>query len=304
MAAGTFCRIRNANKVVGDIQMEAYGKTFLRRYENLVQSKVLPAYQKYFSFFKEKPILIKASISTSHGASVEFIPSEAYEFQCQTVTTRIEQAVFPNKNLSIPRKEGNAKPKLMFRVLAKLANFRKIEVTTSSERQFFELSETGSLRTEEIVVDDINYPNTIIIKGSNRRNAWNRKAAKEEALSDFRGDYFFAYLNSEKFREFVATPELTHIANEIDTKQKAGDYGGDYGYLKKEEDIAKFFAAADAYGITHEFSDNIFTFSKEQPSWREKHPIIFSVIIIGVLTFLLIGFIKWGWKWIMVKLGG
>ncbi|MHC4595053.1 MAG: hypothetical protein ACYS19_08920 [Planctomycetota bacterium] len=304
MAVGMFCWVWNTNKVVSDVQMEAYGKTFLRRYKDLVQSKVFPAYQKYFSFIKEKPILIKASISTSHGAAVEFIPSEAQKFQCQTVTARIEQAVFPNKNLSISRKESNAKPKLMFRVLAKLANFRKIEVTTSSERNFFELSETGSLRTEEIVVDDINYPNTIIIKGSNRRNAWNRKAAKEEALYDFRGDYFFAYLNSEKFREFVATPKLTQIANEIVAKQKAGDYGGDYGYLKKEEDIAMFVAAADAHGIKHEYSENIYEFVKEQPQWRERHPIMFSVIcgvVVGILVILLICFFKWGWKWIWVK---
>jgi len=296
MAVGVFCRVRvwNANKVVSDVQMEAYGKTFLRRYENLVQSKVLRAYQKHFSFLKEKPILIDAFISTSHGAAVKFIPSETRKFQCRTVTPRIEQAVFPNKDLDTSRIESNTRPKPMFRVLAKLTEFRNIEVTTSNEKPFLELSETGSLRTEEIVVDDINYPNTIIIKGSNRRNAWNRKAAKEEASSDFRGDYFFAYLDSEEFREFVATPKLTHIAKEIDAKQKAGDYRGEYGYLTMQEDIAKLNAAADAHGIRHEFTENILAFLKEQPTWREKHPIIFNVmcgVVGGILVILLISWI-------------
>ena len=48
IAAGVFCRVWNTNKVVDDVQMELYGKTFLRRYDNLVEGKVLPAYQKHF----------------------------------------------------------------------------------------------------------------------------------------------------------------------------------------------------------------------------------------------------------------
>jgi len=301
MALGMFCCVWNANKVVSDVQMEAYGKTFLRRYENLVQSKkVRPAYQKHFSFLKEKPILIKASISTSHGAAVEFIPSEAQNFQCRTVTARIEHEVFPNKDLSISRIEDLAKSNPGFRVTAKLNGIKNIKVKTNN-RPFLGLSETGSLRTEEIVVDDINYPNTIIIKGSNRRGAWSRKAAKEEALYDFRGDFFFAYVNSEEFREFVATPKLTHIAKEIYAKQKGGDYGGEYGYLMMKEDLAKLNSAAYAYGIKHEFSENIYEFVKEQPPWRERHPIIFNVmcgIVGGILVILLICFLKWGLKWI------
>jgi len=303
MAVGIFCKDWNTNKVVSNRQMEAYGKAFLRKYENLVKRKIRPSYQTYFQFLKEKPILINASISTSHGAAVEFIPSEVRKFQCQTVTTRIEHAVFPNKNLSISRKEGNAKPKLLFRILGKLANFRDIEVTTSNERQFLELSEKGSLRTERIVVDDINYPNTIIIKGSNRRNAWSRKAAKEEALSDFRGDFLFAYLESEEFREFVATPELTQIAKKIEAKQTAGKYGGEHGYLELKEDLDALNAAADAHGIRHEFSNNLYEFVKEQPSFRERHW-IFCTLMLGFLLAFLIWLAGWGWKWIWVKLGG
>lgn len=305
MAVNIFCWAWNANKIVSGVQMEAYGKTFLRRYENLVQSKVFPAYQKYFSFLKEKPILIDASISTSHGAAVEFIPSEERKFRCRTATTRIEQVVFPNKNLSISKLEDFTKSNPGFRVSAKLSGLKNIKIVTNN-RPFLELSETGSLRTEEIVIDDINYPNTIIIKGSNCRGAWSRKAAKEEASYDFRGDFLFAYVNSEEFREFVATPKLTHIAKEIITKQNTGDYEGQYGYLKMKEDLAKLTAAADAHGIKHEFTKNIFAFLKEQPSWRERHPITFNVtcgIGGGFLLIFLIRFAKWCWMWICVKLG-
>ena len=107
VAVGMFCRVWNTNKVVSDVQMGAYGKTFLRRYENLVQSKVLPAYQKHFSFLKEKSFLIKASISNNHGTAVEFIPSEEQKFQCQTVTARIERGLFPDKDLNISKIGGD-----------------------------------------------------------------------------------------------------------------------------------------------------------------------------------------------------
>ena len=150
MAAGMFCWVRSTNKVVSNIQMEAYGKTFLRRYENLVQSKVLPAYQKHFSFFKKKPILIDASISTSHGAAVEFIPSEIRKFQCQTVTARIEQVVFPDKDLDASIIEGNTKPKTWFRIPGKQALFKNCKVATEN-RSFVELLETGSLIADNIL---------------------------------------------------------------------------------------------------------------------------------------------------------
>ena len=314
MAVGIFCRVWNTNKVVSDVQMEVYGKTFLRRYEKLMQSKVRPAYQKYFSFLKNKPILIDASISTTHGAAVMFIPFETRKFRCRTVTTRIDREVFPDKDLNISKIEGDTnnatvliyggKPGPMFSISGN-GEFRRFSVITN-KGWFLDLLETGSLRTKEISVDDISYPNMIIIKGSNRRSTWCRKAAKEDALDQFYSDFCLAYFDSEEFREFVATPELTHIAKEIDAKQKAGDYGGEYGYLALQEDIAKLKAAADAHGIKHEFTENILAFSKEQPGWRERRPIMFNVmcgVVGGILLIFLIWFAKWGWKWIWVKLG-
>ena len=312
MAIGVFCWLRdwNANKVVSDVQMEAYGKTFLKRYEDLVQSKVQPAYQKYFPFLKGKPILIKASISTSHGAAVEFIPFEEYKFQSHTVADRIGREVFPEKDPNTVRVEDDKSdhadrgyPRIgrSMRVNAEDISITRISVSAIL------LLETGSLRTKEIVVDGINYPNTIIIKGSNRRNVWCRKAAKEEASSDFRRDFHVAYLDSEEFREFVATPVLTDIAKKIFAKQQGGKYGEQYGYLEQKEDMAELIAVADAYDINHEFSKNIYEFVKEQPSWRERNPIIFNVMcgfVGGILLILLIWFLKWGGKWIWLKLGG
>jgi hypothetical protein len=292
MAAGTFCWVWNAKKVVGSAQMKAYGDTYLQRYEHLVQSKVLPAYRKYFSFLKEKPFLIKASISTSHGSAVEFIPSDDYKFQCQTIKNRIEQGIFPGKNLNTSRAAT---------VLGKHCFFKDVSLTCEMGMPI-EISDGGSLRTKDIIANDINYPNTIIIKGSNRRSDWSRKSAKEDAQYYFDIDFRDAYVASEEFREFVATPELTNIANEIITKQKAGYYGGQYGYLKMKEDLAKLTAAANARGIKHEFTENILTFLKGQPCWQERHRIIYALMLTLLGAFLL-WFLKWGWKWSWVKLG-
>jgi hypothetical protein len=310
MAIGMFCWVRvwNANKVVGDVQMEEYGKAFLRKYENLVQQKVRPAYQKYFQFLKEKPILIKASVSTSHGAAVEFVPSKVQKFQCQTVADKIEQTVFKGIDLKTLNSNDNNRPKFTYsgepgpmrNVSAKRIGFVNLMFITN-KGWLFNILETGSVITKELIVDGINYPNMIIIKGSNRRSVWSHKEAKEDALHEFRVDFKIAYFSSEEFREFVATPGLTQIAKKIEAKHSAGKYGGEYGYLELKEDLDKLNAAADAHGIRHEFSNNLYEFVKAQPSWRERNPIVFNVmcgVVGGFLVILLIWFLKWGMKWI------
>lgn len=307
IAAGTFYWVWNAKKAVCDAQMETYGETYLRRYKHLVQSKVLPAYQKHFPFLKEKTFLIKAYISNSHGAAVEFIPSEEQKFQCQTVTARIERELFLDKDLNISKIEDdtsnatfliyNGKPGPMFRISGKNITLTKFTAITN-KGWFLNLLETGSLRIKEISVDNIVYPNTTIMKGSNRRKTWSRKAAEGDAIYCFFQDFWSAYFKSDEFREFVATPELTHIANRIIAKENANGYQGEYGYLVLQEDLAELNAAADAHGIKHEFAKNIYTFLKGQRSWRERHWIICGVII-GVLTCCLIWVLKRSW----IKLG-
>lgn len=310
MAIGIFGKNWNSNKVVSNRQMGAYGKVFLRKYENLVQRKVRPAYRNYFQFVKEKPILIKASVSTSHGAAVEFVPSEVKKFECQTVTDKIEQTVFQGIDSNTLNSNDNNRPKFtysgepgpMHNVSAKHIGFVNLMFITN-KGWLFNISETGSVITKELIVDGINYPNMIIIKGSNRRSVWSHKEAKEDASHQFRVDFKIAYFGSEEFREFVATPGLTQIAKEIEAKQITGKYGGEDGYLEFKEDLDKLNTAADAHGIKHEFSNNLYEFVKAQPRWRERNPFEFNVIC-GFLVILLIWFFKWGWKWIWVKLGG
>ena len=313
MAVGIFGKDWNSNKVVSNRQMGSYGKAFLRKYENLVQRKVRPAYQKYFQFLKEKPILIKASVSTSHGAAVEFVPSEVQKFQCQTVTDKIEQTVFQGIDLNTLNSNDNNRPKFTYsgepgpmrNVSAKRIGFVNLMFITN-KGWLFNILETGSVITNELIVDGINYPNMIIIKGSNRRSVWSHKEAKEDASHQFRVDFKIAYFSSEEFRRFVAHPALTQMANEIKAKQEGGKYGGEYGYIEFKEDLDELNAVADAHHISHDFSNNIYEFVKEQPQLRERYPIMFNVIcgIVGtILLAILICLLRWLYKWILVKLG-
>jgi cytoskeletal protein CcmA (bactofilin family) len=266
----------NADKIVSAAQMESYGKTYLRKYKYLVHNKVLPAYQEYFSFLQDKSFLIKASISNSHGAAVEFIPSEAQKFQCQTIKNRIEQGIFSGKNLNTSS---------AVEILGKHCFIKNISLTCEMGVPI-KVSDNGSFRTKNIIVNDINYTNIIIIKGSNRRSDWNRKAAKEDALNDFRVDLHDSYSHSEELREFVAMPELTNIAKEIIAKESAGAYRIEHGYLIFQDDLAKLNAAADAHDIKHDFAKSIYTFLKGQPSWRERHWIIFPLMFTFLGVFL------------------
>jgi len=288
--------------------MKEYGETFLRRYEYeyLVMSKVLPADQNCFSFLKDKPFLIKATISNSHGAAIEFIPSVKQMFQSRTVEGQIEQEIFSDKDPTIHRTkiesyDHNAVATIYY---SGTGSFWHIPgpysilcnvVVNTPNGSFLEVSEVGSFWTQGILVNSIFYPNTIFIRGSNRRCDWSRKIAKEDARYYFKVDSREVYLNSEEFRKYLATPELTQIANKIITKNKAGKYVEEYGPLEYEKDIAELIAAADAYGINRDYAMKTYTLLKEKPSWWENHWIVRTLTLTFLGAFLL-WFIKWVWR--------
>lgn len=305
---GKYYKNWNSKKIVSAAQMKAYGDTYLRRYEYqyLVQSKVLPpADQNYFSFLKDKPFLIKATISNSHGAAIEFVPSEKREFQSQNVADRIEQEIFSDKGPNIFRSKVMFYDHIDMAILNYVGTgalfrfggpyeLRGLAVNTPNG-SFLEASETGSVLIKDLIVNSIVYPNAIIIKGSNHRGDWSRKVATEDALYKFESDSRGVYLNSEEFRKYLATPKLTQIANKIITKNKDGKYGEEYGPLEYEKDIAELIAVADAHGINHDYAMKIYTLLKEKPGWREKHWLIFYLILASFGAFW-IWFFKWTWR--------
>lgn len=300
MGVGKLWFILNGKKSVGPRQLQVYSETYLRKYNGLVEKAAPLLYRNHFPDYTEGAFLINAIISSSHGAALEFIPSEDSKFQCRTVTNRIDQVVFPEKdpntskvlktksvieNLGFPSVSG-------FRVSAK-----NISMTRLSIGEIL-LFETGSLRTREIAVRGIDYLNTIIIKGRNQRKAWSRKEAKRDAMAFFRSDYKSAYLDSEEFRMLTATPELTKIAKEIISKREKGEYGGEQGFILFRQDLAILIAKATVHGINPEFAKSIYKFLEKEKTWFERHPLLLTLI--GCVIFaVLVWLFKWGyWRFI------
>jgi hypothetical protein len=319
VAAGKCYSIWNAKKIVSATQMKEYMETYLREYdyEYSVWNKVLPTDQNNFLLLKDKPFLIKVTISNSHGAAIEFIPSEKQKFQFQFTTKRIEQEIFPDKDFNVyyigkikpmmPTASYEGKGRDATRIIwpnepgpvlapKNYCDIRGMAMITN-RKWFLETSEMSYLRMNDMRVDDINYPNTIIIRGSNHRTDWSSKVAKDNALRDLDMDFCSVYSYSEGFRKFQAMPELTHIANKIIAKNKNGKYEGPLGYLLFKKDIAELLAAADAHGIKHEIAMDVYGFMKEKQGWWERHRIV------SYLTFLFLGpFLLWFVKWIWRKI--
>lgn len=255
------------------------------------------------------------TISNNHGVAIEFVPSEKQKFQCQVTTKRIEQEIFPDKDFNVSY-IGKIEPEMPDRtgisyigkatsfiwpnkpgpILAPKGYCYICGIAMITNRKWFlETSEMSYLRMNDMRVDDINYPNVIIIRGTNHRADWSGKVAIKNALYDLNMDFRHVCLNSENFRKFEATPELTQIANKIITRNNAGKYGEEYGPLEYERDIAELIATADAHGINRDYAMKIYTLLKEKPSWRERHWIIGGMAV-GVLTSCFILFLRLGDK--------
>jgi len=253
------------------------------KYNRFVEKAALPKYRKYFEDYANAPFIINAVISSTHGAAMELVPSGKVKFQCRMVAERIDQEIFPVNEAS-REYESIGVP---INVTAKSIGIRNLSV------EGITVSETGSLRTKDVVVKGINYPNTIVIKGCNQIKSWSRKVAREDALGYFHSDLNFAYMFSEEFREFIATPELTDIAKTIHAKLQEGAYKVKYGYIEFRDDLAALIARATAHGINPAFAKSIYKFLEKDKSWFERH-IILSGILICTIFAVFIWLFKWG----------
>lgn len=300
MGVGWLLAIWNGKKAVGAPQMQVYSETYLRKYKSLVERAALPKYRKEFADYADVPFMVNAVISSTHGASLELVPSEESKFQCRTVEDRIDRVVFPEKDPNTSRVEGDTgehADRGYPRIGRPKVSAKSITLYGLSA-DGIHILETGSLITKEMVVNGIYYPNTIIINGNNQRKYWSLKVAEEDAFRSFRLDLINAYFSSEEFREFVATPVLTQIAKDIIAKKDKDLYSGKHGYIIFREDIRKLVAKADAHGISHEFAESIYKFLEKEKNWFERHPVLLTVLlaIIGTAIFTVLAWVlKWGY---------
>jgi hypothetical protein len=292
--------IWNSKKVVGALQMQMYSEAYLKKYNNLVERAALPKYRKEFADYDDAPFVIDTVISSNNGAAIKLIPSDESKFKCRTISEKIDEEIFNERkpNNSIVERDKNVLDDLgypsidrIFRVSAK-----DISITRLRVRSII-LLETGSLITKEMVVGGIYYPDTIIVKGSNQRKHWNLKVARKDASISFRLDLIIAYLSSQEFREFIATPELTLIAKDIIAKRDKGSYSGEHGYILFREDLGSLIAKAEEHGISHEFAESIYKFLETEQTWLERHKVLLTVLL-GILSAAIFTVLVWFLKWI------
>lgn len=291
--------------VVTGAVMEDYAQTYLTDYSNLLQEHIHPNYWEYFAFYENYHVI--ATISTVHGAALEFKSSEYELFEVRTVNEKIEQAIFKDKDLNIYDVgpvdytlfifTGSAGT-LIISVEGTLSVRNIVFITNKG--YFLDVSETGIVLTEGIIVDNIVYYHPILIKGSNRENNWTKEIATEDALRYFVADIPDAFLGdafvvSEEFRKLIAYPELERIAKRLIEKRDKGEYGKENGYLEFERDFNELYETAKRYGLSSEFAENIYNFLKEEkeeqgkPSFWERYlyPILASVFGSALLTLLI-----------------
>ena len=269
-----------------------------------MQNNFRPEYREYFDLYAN-PTYINVTVSSTHGAAVEFFPSNESIFDFRTTEQRIESAVFPDVDLNITSIDVDATvfvwqgkpshPMIIFNGTG--SGFIDI-IFITNKGHLLDLGIGGSLFFFSVNVDG-RYYYILLIKGSNTPNAWTSYSAKEEAKKQaktfFEHDVFRAFNQSEEIREYMVYPILEELIRQIVWKhQHADDIG--YDMLQYKEDLARVRdLAVNTYHLNSSFVDEILAWLEDiypepppEPLW-EKAPYswILAAIIGGLVTFVL-----------------
>lgn len=287
------------NLIVSGNDIKDYSQKYENNYRNLTETYIHPDNRTYLKFYKESPYKIRAIISTSHGAGVDFIPSRRGSWDLETTNKAIENyifngsagdyKIFPDKfdyrNASILRYTGNGTAFIM----DLNTGIDSVAIEIDERGKFMHVLENGSALIQNVLIGKMYY-NYIIIKGSNRKKDWTEDMAYEDAKNNFENDLISAYPMSEEFRRYLAMPLLSNIANKMLDRSSEGYYTD---YLLFQKDFDELYKIADKYNVSHVFADGIYKFNEDQrkiPSWLERQigsGIIYQLLI-GLLLALLI----------------
>ena len=286
----------NEDAIVTQKEIEEYAETYLKTYRDSVEYNMHPKYWEYFDFYENYPYHVVATISTTHGAALQFIPSEAEYFEIRMVSEKIEQAIFKDKDLNIYDIGGSIDYTLIiyegpagkpvFKIGGarwQLANFSVI----TNKGYFIEVPELCDVLIDEVMVDNIDYDYPILIKGSNLEEHWTTENATNDALYYFETDIPDAFVKSEDFRKILAYPELNEIALKIKDKRDKGEYNKELGEWEFKKDIAELLNVALEYGVSSEINlDDFLKEVEEKPSFFERHPFINGILSGIVVTII------------------
>jgi hypothetical protein len=260
------------NHLVTEGEIRRYGETYLQTFrDRIVQFK--PDDQGYFpSFvnFWNKTIGLKAMISESHGAAIEFvIDAGASHFNSVGTDDRIEVAVFGGVFSRGYGSPFQIKHTRLIWALESGVNF------ITDGQCMFEVFDNATLAVvgSNWTLNGVRYFNPITVKGSNMYESWAANKAVWDAEFDFRYDLAYALNQSEGVREYVAYSELKEALSNIADRLKNDP---SYGWSQLDSDLSEVSRiASEKYGVTRpDFVEEVFEVIKEKISLNKKLPVL------------------------------
>ena len=281
-----------------------FAETLLDAYVQKVENYFRPEYREYFDFYRKSPFKIYATISNTHGAAIEFVPSDESLFAYKEVEQRIEEAIFPYIDLNITSVDAENATVLIWQggepgeaciTIGGKGNMFSNMVFITNRRHFLDMETGGSLLLSNVNVDGIIY-DMVIIKGDNSPESWTANVAEGEANRVFESDLFRAFNQSEEVREYIAYPTLKELIDQIVWKHHHAEEIG-YDMLQYYEDLAVIRdIAVNTYHLDSTFVDEILNWieSKYQlePKWWDVPPSSwFLGGIVGFSVTLILGLV-------------
>lgn len=255
-----------------------YGETFLKTYIQQVEDNFRSQYRQYFDFYANLPYKINATISSTHGAAMEFVPENEQMFDFRMVEQRIELVVFPEIDLNMTSLDVNATVLIwtgepsqgMFAISGK-RNVISGGIFITNTGHLMDLEIGGSVLLLNVNVDG-RYYYAMMVKGSNTADAWTKHDAEAEAIDLFEEDLFHAFNQSEEIRKYMAYPLLEELISQIVWKHQHAEEIG-YDLLQYYEDLAKVRElAVSKYHLNSTFVDEILNWLEniypQQPWWE------------------------------------
>ena len=215
------------NRVVPTERINDYALNYIETYKYLAEKYISPDNRTYLQFYMESPYLIKATISITHGAGIEFIPSKTSSFQTTITDKNAEDSIFNMneyafaknfyyKNATVFHFSYNNSP--CFSGFGKNDGIAYIYFQIDGRRPFASVLEYGSVLVQGVAINGIYY-NYVFIKGSNRNKDWTNQTAFEDASNNFESDLRYAFTKSEELREYLAESHSFRYGTSIDTKE-------------------------------------------------------------------------------------
>lgn len=249
-----------------------YGETYLQTFRNQV-SQFKPNDRIYFPSFVDfwnKTIDLRAMISKSHGAAIEFvINASASHFHSVRTEDRIEVAVFGGAFFRAHGLPFQIRHIRLIWALKSGVNF------IVGGQCMFEVFDNATLAVvgSNWTLDGVGYSNPITVKGSKMHESWAPNIAIWDAEFDFKYDLAYALNQSEGVREYVAYSELKGALSNIADRLRSDP---NYGWSQLDSDLSEVSRiASEKYGVTKpDFVKEVFNVIKEKTTLSKKLPIL------------------------------